>query len=81
MTKQPASFQDPKIAAAIDMLRRTGLRSFQIRYQDDEQPTVWIAVGVWGDDLWECAAASSPAQAVAATTTKPTTTNQRSRPR
>jgi hypothetical protein len=58
------SFGDPKITAALDLLRRTGLRSFQVRYSDDEQPTVWMAVGVWDDEHWECAAASDPAAAV-----------------
>ena len=38
---------DPVFMAALDLLRRTGASSFQIRYQDDEQPTVWIAVGEW----------------------------------
>jgi len=56
--------RDPKFIAALDMLRRTGLRSFQIRYSDDEEPTVWMAVGVWGDDRWECAAAGHPMQAL-----------------
>lgn len=38
---------DPRMLAAIDMLRRTGQRSFQLRYSDDEDPLVWMAVGEW----------------------------------
>lgn len=39
--------EDPRFIAAIDALRRTGMLGFQIRYQDDEEPTVWMAVGEW----------------------------------
>jgi hypothetical protein len=35
---------DPKTLAAMDMLRRTGAAEVQVRYSDDEQPTVWLAV-------------------------------------
>lgn len=35
---------DPKMIAACDMLRRTGAAEVQIRYSDDEAPTVWFAV-------------------------------------
>lgn len=41
MTELP---DDPRFTAAIDLLRRTGMREFQIRYSDDEQPVVWMAV-------------------------------------
>jgi hypothetical protein len=33
--------------AAIDVIKRTGAESFQIRYSDDEQPVVWLAVVTW----------------------------------
>lgn len=36
--------EDPRIVPAITLLRRTGARSVQIRYHDDETPTVWLAV-------------------------------------
>lgn len=36
--------KDPRFVGAIDMLRRTGAADFQIRFSDDEQPVVWIAV-------------------------------------
>ena len=35
---------DPKALAGVDLLRRTGAKEFQIRYSDDEQPVVWLAV-------------------------------------
>lgn len=35
---------DPRFTAAIDVLRRTGARTVQIRFSDDEQPTVWMVV-------------------------------------
>jgi hypothetical protein len=35
---------DPRLAAGADLVRRTGAKEFQIRYSDDQQPTVWIAV-------------------------------------
>lgn len=30
--------------AAIDLIQRTGAKSFQIRYSDDEEPVVWMAI-------------------------------------
>lgn len=48
MTK--ADVRDPRFAALIHLLRRTGMVTFQIRYQDDEEPTVWLAVGEWRCD-------------------------------
>ncbi len=35
---------DPRFIAAIDMIRRTGARSTQIRWSDDEDPTIWFVV-------------------------------------
>lgn len=39
--------EDPRFMAGLDLLRRTGIREFSIRYSDDEQPTVWMVVGTW----------------------------------
>jgi len=36
--------EDPRFVAAAKLIERTGARSFQIRYSDDEEPTVWMAV-------------------------------------
>jgi hypothetical protein len=61
--------------AAVDLVRRTGSRQFQLRWQDDEKPTVWVAVAGYnvGDDgrpiseggkrAWKVAAALSPLDA------------------
>jgi len=35
---------DPRFLGAVDLLRRSGASGFQIRYSDDQQPVVWIAV-------------------------------------
>jgi hypothetical protein len=34
----------PKITAGVELLRRCGAESFQLRYSDDERPIVWMAV-------------------------------------
>lgn len=69
---------DPRMVAAIDMLRRTGLSEFELRYQDDHQPVVWMAVGKWnvgiegrpvastkpGTIIYDAGAALDPVRAV-----------------
>ena len=35
---------DPRFIAGVDMIRRTGALDFQIRYDDDQDPVVWVAV-------------------------------------
>ena len=35
---------DPRFVALVAMIGRTGAAEFQIRYSDDEQPVVWVAV-------------------------------------
>lgn len=42
---------DAKLQAGIKFLRRTGAREVQIRYSDDEQPIVWMALARYGVDL------------------------------
>lgn len=42
--------EDPRFLGGIQLLERTGARSFQIRYQDDEKPTVWLAIAQYGVD-------------------------------
>lgn len=37
----------PFIVAAVDMLGRTGAKETQIRYSDDEEPTIWMAAAHW----------------------------------
>lgn len=36
-------------AAAITMLRRTGMKDVDIAFQDETKPIAWIAVGRWED--------------------------------
>jgi hypothetical protein len=67
---------DPRVTAAVDVIGRTGAQSFQLRYHDDEEPTVWIAVGTWlygprgipvpdgGQPRSETAAALDPGRAI-----------------
>lgn len=45
MTEAPA-FQ-PETIAAIDLIGHTGASDFQIRYSDDEEPVVWMAVATY----------------------------------
>lgn len=53
---------DPRIAAGVAMLGRTGASSFQLRYH-----VVWLAVGEWqrsGGSYFDAAAGMTPAAAV-----------------
>ncbi len=43
-SRAKALLDEPKMIAAVDLLRRTGAADTQIRYSDDEDPTVWFAV-------------------------------------
>jgi hypothetical protein len=54
---------DPRLVAAFDMIGRTGATGMGLRYQDDEQPIVWIAVGTWSGDRHEVGAALDPTRA------------------
>jgi hypothetical protein len=67
---------DPKLTPAVDMLRRTGAADVQIRWSDDEEPTVWFAVARYRLDPdglprptgkvngWETAAGHTPTEAL-----------------
>lgn len=50
------------LLALIDMVGHTGSESCQIRYSDDDQPVIWMAVGKWGD-RHEVGAATDPVTA------------------
>lgn len=43
----PKGVDEGKFLAAVDLVRRTGAAQFQIRYQDDEDPVVWLAVAAY----------------------------------
>jgi hypothetical protein len=38
---------DPRFTAAVALLGRTGADTFQIRYCEEEDPTVWMAIAHW----------------------------------
>ena len=44
------TIEDPRFIGAIDLLRRTGAKEVQIRWSDDEEPTVWFVVVEWRVD-------------------------------
>ena len=52
-----------KLVAAADLVGRTGAAEYQIRYSDDEEPTVWFAVSKYKDGRWETAAGHEPLEA------------------
>jgi len=59
-----APHEDPRFAAAIALIGRTGAKSTQIRYSDDEQPVVWMAVAEYPRGRWDAAAGRDPLTAV-----------------
>lgn len=56
------SFDDDRFKATVDLIRRAGARSFEIRYSDDNIPTVWMAIAGFGEN-WEAGAALNPLMA------------------
>lgn len=61
--KSSFEIDDPRYLAAVDLLRRTGCTSYGVRYSDDEQPVVWLAVVGYEGGGWETAAGHNPVQA------------------
>ncbi len=59
-----------KIQAGVHFLHRTGAKSVQIRYSDDEQPTIWFVVALYdgnnpaGIEGVETDAAINPVRAI-----------------
>jgi hypothetical protein len=43
-TNPELAIRDPRYIGAIDLLRRNGARSIQLRYDDEQNPIVWVAV-------------------------------------
>ena len=37
----------PQFLAVIDMVRRTGAQTFELRFSDDQEPTVWMAIAAY----------------------------------
>lgn len=62
-----SSRSSPKFKAGLDLLGRTGSREFQLRYSDEDEPTLWMAVAVYGlagYDRFEVSAAPDPETAL-----------------
>jgi hypothetical protein len=55
--------EQERLGACIDLIRRSGSKTFELRYSDDEEPTVWMAIGKWGDQF-EAAGAMTPIRAL-----------------
>jgi hypothetical protein len=53
---------EERLAACVDLARRTGSMTFELRYSDDQEPIVWMAIGKWGEN-YETAAAMNPLRA------------------
>lgn len=58
------SAMDERMIALVGMIGRTGAVGFQVRYDDDEAPTVWNAVALYPAGRWEVAAGRTPVQAI-----------------
>jgi hypothetical protein len=56
---EDGSPNDPRFTAAITMLRRTGSTETQIRYDEEQDPLVWVCVGKWGE-VYEAEAGMTP---------------------
>lgn len=58
------TIDNDRFNAVVEMVGRTGASSFQIRFQDDEQPCVWMAVAIYDDDRFDVGAGIDPYHAV-----------------
>lgn len=58
-----ATPDDPLFLAGVKLVERTGARTFEIRYSDDNEPVVWMAVAEY-DNGWDAGAGQSPIQAL-----------------
>lgn len=63
MSEPPPEVRD-RLTAAFAMVQRTGATSAELRYQDDESPTVWIGIASFPEDCHEVAAALDPLRAM-----------------
>jgi hypothetical protein len=55
--------QDAKLIAAVDLLGRTGAKSFSLRYCEEEKPVIWMALGEYvrdGKTIFEVGAHTNP---------------------
>ena len=56
--------QSDRMLAGVDFIRRTGSSTFSLRYSDDEEPVVWMAIAGYADGVHEVDASLSPLRAV-----------------
>lgn len=66
-TEQADFPDDPILMAAVALIGRTGATQFQLRYSDDEQPVVWMAVAGYqrdGADRYQVGSGLAPREAV-----------------
>jgi hypothetical protein len=56
-------FDDARFLAALGFVRRTGASEIQIRYSDDELPTIWFVVAKYPDNKFEVDASLDPVRA------------------
>lgn len=68
---------DPRFVAAVDLVRRTGAQEFMIRYCEEDNPVVWMALAMHivqqgrpvprsqeGKEVWSVGAGFAPTQAL-----------------
>ena len=60
MTEQ---HEDPRFLACIDFIAKTGSTGFQIRYDEEQDPIVWVAVALYKTG-YQCDAGFTPLSAV-----------------
>lgn len=56
--------EDPRLVAAVGLIGRTGAKGSQLRYSDEEEPVVWMALADYPTGQREVAAALDPLRAV-----------------
>jgi hypothetical protein len=54
----------PIVVAALNLIGQTGAKAVRVRYQDDEPPTVWVALAEYGGERSLLGAGLSPLAAV-----------------
>lgn len=57
------SAEEDVLAAAVDLIGRSGGQEFQVRYDEEQDPIVWVAVAKLRGGRWECAGGKTPAEA------------------
>jgi hypothetical protein len=61
---EKTQLDDARFTAALELIQRTGASGVQIRYSDDELPTVWFVVAKYPEGQMEVDASLNPLRAV-----------------